>query len=254
MPTATFYPSVLSQPATPEGFFIPNAADATDWTNIGQGATDASLTTDVGSLNPALNSLPPVPVPVDAQLESKFAYTPLVVATLSVQSKMARGINLLRTTDNAPISTVIPATATAITNVIANFRFADTSYGIDNSGGSGAAVYGVEMQQRNASGVIGANAEVYNLFDYAGATLYCYYVPNPIVFGVLPTVAQLRSTDYGVNFRAKASDALEVTAYMGINGISLTITWTEPEASNRVRRQLTRLPDGRIAAARARIR
>lgn len=254
MPTATFYPATLSQPASPEGVFVPNGADATDWTNIGQANTDAALTSDVGSLNPALNTLPPSGPPTDAQLESKFAYTPIVVATLSVQSKMARGINLLRTTDNSPIGTVISASATSINSIVANFRFADTSYGIDNVGGSGAAVYGVEMQQRTGSGVIGTLSQNYGLFDYAGSNLYCYYVAASMGFGTMPSVAQIRGTDYGVNFRVKTSDALETTSYIGINGLSLTITWTEPEASGVVRRQNIKLPDGRIAAVRARIR
>jgi hypothetical protein len=257
MPTATFYPSVTSQPVAGEGVFI-NGADSTDWVNVTTKINqDYALTTDVGSLTgPDVNSLSPAtpPAATDTRLASQFGYTNIGAATLGLASKMARGITLLRTSDNAAISTVIPATATAITSIVASFRFADTSYGIDSVGGSGAAVYGVEMQQRNASGAIGSMAQIYSLYDYTAVSLYCYYTVNAVVFGTLPTVSQLRSTDYGINFRASTNDSLETTPYIGINGLVLTIAWTEPEASNRVRRQLVRLPDGRLAAARARIR
>lgn len=257
MPTATFYPSVLSQPASPEGAFSPNPADAPDWINIGQAVTDANLTTNVGSLNPSLNSLPPLtpPTPTDTQLASKFAYNPIALATVFVTTKMARGVSLLRLGDNAAIDTVITAAATSINSVSVSFRFADTSYGIDSVGGSGAAVYTFAAQQRNNSGVIGVAAQNSSLFDYAGVNLYCYYVANTVPFGTLPTVAQVRAAGYGINFRMLTSDAIETTPYIGINGLSITIDWTEPATTTaKPRRQLIRLPDGRIAAARARIR
>lgn len=238
MPTATFYPSVTSQPVAGEGVFI-NGADSTDWVNVTTKATqDYALTTDAGSLtSPDVNSLSPQPppTPTDTRLASQFAYTNIGAATIGLTSKMARGITLLRTSDDAAISTVIPATATAITAITVSFRFADSSYGIDSIGGTSAAVYGLEVQQRNASGAIGSMAQVYNLFDYAAVSLYCYYVANSLVITSMPTVSQLRSTDYGINFRVKTSDALETTPYIGINGLSVSITWTEPDASTRIR-------------------
>lgn len=246
MPTATFYPSVTSQPGASEGVFI-NGADSTDWVNVTTKATqDYALTSDAGSLlAPDVNTLPPAtpPAATDTRLASQFAYTNIGAATIGLASKMARGITLLRTSDNAAISTVIPATATAITAITVSFRFADSSYGIDSIGGTSAAVYGVEMQQRNASGAIGSMAQVTGLFDYAAVFLYCYYVAGNVVFVSMPTVSQIRSTDYGVNFRVKTSDAIETTPYIGLNGLSLTITWTEPDASTRIRpsRSRTRL-------------
>jgi hypothetical protein len=238
MPTATFYPSVTSQPGAGEGSFI-NGMGATDWLNVTTKANqDYALTTDAGSLlAPDVNGLSPAtpPTATDTRLASEFAYTNIATAP-TFNSKMARGITLLRTTDNAAISTVIPATATAITAVVASFRFADSSYGIDSIGGSGAAVYSFEAQQRNSSGAIGSVATNGSLYDYASVALYCYYNALGVSFGTLPTVAQVRDTTYGVNFRVAVTDTLESTPYVGINGLAVTITWTEPsEASARIR-------------------
>lgn len=239
MPTATFYAATTSQPIAGEGSFI-NGVDAVDFTNVTTKVSqDYDLTTDAGSLlAPDVNTLSPAtpPTATDARLASQFAYANIGAATVSVQTKMARAIVLKRTTDNADLSSVIPSTATAVTAVVASFRFADSSYGIDSVGGSGAAVYGVAMQQRNSSGAIGAIAEYTALYDYAGVSLYCYYIPTSIIFSNMPTVAQIRDANYGVNFRMSTSDSLETTPYIGINGITLTISWTEPSAtSTRVR-------------------
>lgn len=246
MPSATFYPSVTSQPVAGEGAFI-NGVDAVDWVNITTKATqDYALTTDIGSLTaPDVNSLSPAtpPTATDTRLASQFAYANIALASTSVMTKMARGITLLRTTDNAAIDTVIPAAATAINSVSVNFRFADSSYGIDSVGGTGVAVYTFAAQQRNNSGVIGSAAVNTSLFDYASISLYCYYNANGVAFGTLPTVAQVRAAGYGINFRMLTSDALETTPYIGVNGISVNIDWTEPSSSVRVRpsRARTRL-------------
>lgn len=248
MPSATFYPSVTSQPVAGEGAFI-NGVDAVDWVNITTKATqDYALTTDVGSLTaPNVNSLAPAtpPTATDTRLASQFAYANIGAASTSLMTKMARGITLLRTTDNAAIDTVIPATATAINSVSVNFRFADSSYGIDSVGGSGAAIYTFAAQQRNASGAIGSSSVNGSLYDYAAISLYCYYNGSGVAFGSLPTVAQVRSTGYGINFRYVISsfDTLESTPYIGVNGLSVFIDWTEPSSSVRVRpsRARTRL-------------
>lgn len=235
MPTAIFYPATTSQPVAGEGSFI-NGVDATDWVNVTTKATqDYALTSDEGSLtSPNVNSLPPAtpPTATDTRLASQFAYTNIGASTIVGTAKMARGIVLRRTTDDADLSSVIPATATAITSVTASIRFVDASYGIDSVGGSGAAVYTFEAQQRNSSGAIGSTAQNTSLFDYAASSLYCYYVANVVTFGTLPTVAQIRDAAYGVNFILKTSDVLETTPYIGLNGLTVSVTWTEPNAAS----------------------
>jgi hypothetical protein len=261
MPTATFYPSTLTQPGAGEGAFI-NGVDAQDWvdtpsltSNITRATIDSDLTTNEGRLtSPNVNSLAPQTPPTitDARLATQFAYTRIAAASTSVMSKMARGVALKRVGDNADLSTVIPATATAITAISVSFRFSDTSYGVGATGGSGAAVYAFKAQQRNTSGVIGSLAQITSIFDYTGINLYAFYYANSVAFGTLPTVAQIRDAAYGINFRVETTDSLESTQYIGINGLTLAITWDAP--ANKPRRQIVRLSDGRIAAARARIR
>jgi hypothetical protein len=237
MPTATFYPSVSTQPASGEGAFNPNTADATDWNNLAKANKDSDSTSDEGSLT-GVNALTPAtpPAATDVRLANEFCYTAIALATVFAKSKMARLSTWKRVGDNADISTVIPANATAITALTMSFRFADSSYGIDSVGGSGAAVYTFEAQQRNSSGAIGSTVLNTSLFDYAASSLYCYYVANAVSFGTLPTVAQIRDAAYGVNFILKTSDVLETTPYIGLNGLTVSVTWTEPsEASARIR-------------------
>lgn len=238
MPTATFYPSDTSEPLAGEGSII-NGVDPAPWVNPTTKITqDYALTTDVGSLtSPDVNTLSPAtpPTATDARLASQFAYANIAASTFEAKTKMARGITLLRTTDDAAITSVIPSTATAITSVVASFRFVDASYGIDSVGGTGAAVYTLEAQLRNNSGAIGSVASYPSLFDYAGVSLYCYYNAGVPIFSTLPTVAQVRAAGFGVNFRLACSDILESTPYIGINGLTLTISWTEPSAFTRIR-------------------
>ena len=236
MPTATFYPSTTSQPLSSEGALI-NGVDAQDWVNPTTKFTqDYALATNEGSLT-GVNSLAPAtpPTATDVRLASQFGYSNIALASTSVMTKMARGIALKRVSDNADLSTVIPATATAITAITVNFRFADSSYGINSTGGTGAAVYTLKAQQRNSGGAIGSVAQNSSIYDYAGINLYCYYYANGIAFGSLPTVAQIRDAAYGINFRCEVSDILETTPYVGVNGISLAITWTEPSTFTRIR-------------------
>lgn len=238
MPTATFYAATTSEPLAGEGSFI-NGLDPAPWTNpTTKISQDYALTTDAGSLtSPNVNSLSPAtpPTATDARLASQFAYANITTASLVQQTKMARAIVLKRVSDNADLSSVIPSTATAITAVTASFRFADTSYGIDSIGGTGAAVYDMAMQQRNSSGAIGSVASYGGLYDYAGVSLFCYYVLGGINFATLPTVAQIRDANYGVNFRVTVSDIFESTPYVGINGLCLSVTWTEPSSFTRIR-------------------
>lgn len=238
MPTATFYPSATSEPVAGEGAFI-NGVDPASWVNpTTKIAQDYAFTTDVGSLtSPDVNTLPPdtPPAATDTRLASEFAYANIASSTLEAKTKMARGITLLRTSDNAAITSVIPATATAITSVVVSFRFADSSYGIDSIGGTGAALYTIEAQQRNNTGAIGDVAVYTSLYDYAGVSLYCYHVPGYPAFVTLPTVAQVRAAGYGVNFRFGVSDVLESTPYIGINGLTVTIGWTEASGFTRIR-------------------
>lgn len=244
MPSATFYPSVTSQPVAGEGVLI-NAADAVNWTNVTTKVTqDYALTTDEGSLtSPNVNSLSPAtpPTATDTRLASEFAYANIAAASISGQTKMARGVTLLRTTDNAAITSVIPATATAINSLVCNFRFCDVSYGINSTGGTGAAVYTIDTQLRNDSGAIGSLAQYTSLYDYAGITLYCYRVVSLPVFASLPTVAEVRAAGFGVNFRLGTSDVIETTPYIGLNGLTMTIAWTEAGGRVRPSRARTRL-------------
>jgi hypothetical protein len=243
MPSATFYPATTSEPLSGEGAFI-NGVDPSAWVNpTTKFNQDYAITADAGSLtSPNVNTLPPAtpPTATDARLTSQFAYSNIASASTTAQTKMARGIVLRRVSDNADLSTVIPATATGITNVTVSFRFADSSYGVNSTGGTGAAIYIIEAQQRNTSGAIGSTAIYTSLFDYASSGLYCYYVPSTLVFGSMPTIAQIRDANYGINFRLSASDVLETTPYIGVNGLRVDVTWTEPSTFTRIRPSRTR--------------
>lgn len=255
MPTATFYPSVATQPASGEGAFNPNTADATDWNNLAKANKDSDSTTNEGSLT-GVNALSPQspPLVTDARLANEFCYTAIALATVFVTSKMARLSTWKRVGDNADLSTVIPANATAITALTMSFRFADSSFGIDSVGGSGAAIYSIEAQQRISTGAVGSMFINAGIVDRGAIPEYATFYPNVLVAGTLPSVAQIRDATYGINWLARTSDALETTPYIGFNGFRMDVTWNAPAATNKPRRQIVRLGDGRIAAVRARIR
>lgn len=257
MPTDVFYPTAGSQPVAGEGLLI-EGVGATNWTNINANPftkfnKDSDSLTNAGSLTQGA-SLP------YAACVDEFAYTNTTSIGAGGFSKMFRLGTWLRISDNADVSTVLSASAT-VTAVVFDFRVTDADLGISGTGGPGVNSYQFQAQQRTSGGAFGTVATSASFFDFgamAPSPLNFYFYRPSTNFidlaATLPTTAQLRDSTYALNARLGfTGDVFDNSPAMGFNGVRMSVTYTQPNA-NKPRRQLTRLPDGRIAAVRARIR
>jgi hypothetical protein len=97
---------------------------------------------------------------------------------------------------------------------------------------------------------VGTRAGAVGLFT---GTPTWFSITNGTIFGGAATTADVRGTGFGcyISIDGGASG----TETISLDAVRFVIDWTNgTESTARPRRQLIRLPDGRLAAARARIR
>jgi hypothetical protein len=235
MPTDDFYPTAASEPVAGEGALI-EGAGATSWTNIGTqfntDSTGANALTDNGSLTPPGSGL-------YAPAATSFVYTATNAIGVGGRSRMYRLSTWRRVSDNADLATVL-SSASAITALLLNFRISDADMGLSGVGGFGANSYFFEFQQRIGSGAIGTVVTSVNFFDYGTGSRYFYRPPltGPDILATfaatLPTVAQMRDANYGINGRLGFNgDVIDNSPAMGWNGARMSLTYSQGGASPR---------------------
>lgn len=239
MPTDVFYPTAGSQPVAGEGLLI-EGAGATNWTNVTTKYNkDSDSLTNAGSLTQGA-SLP------YAACVDEFAYTDTTSIGAGGFSKMFRLGTWLRISDNADVSTVLSASAT-VTAVVFDFRVTDADLGISGTGGPGVNSYQFQAQQRTSGGAFGTVATSTSFFDFGSIVPLYFYRPSTNFINLaatLPTTAQLRDSTYALNARLGfTGDVFDNSPAMGFNGVRMSVTYTQPDTSVRVRpsRSRTRL-------------
>ena len=155
--------------------------------------------------------------------------------------RVLRFSNLLSLSDGQPIASKIDAGAT-IDAIYAQVKCAIST-------GTSQSIR-VRLYSAATLGVVGTQG--FNSPAPTTPTLTWYDVTNGTVFGGAATTTDIRGTEFGF-YTTLIGDL--VLATVSVEAAQLVVTWTAgaPTAS-RPRRQIIRLPDGRIAAARARIR
>ena len=133
------------------------------------------------------------------------------------------------------------------------FPIASHPTAFPTGGGGLLHLHGIRVELRNGSGALASTYRQFaSVFEEGGQPAILNLNSNLWT----PTVGQL-STAFGFNFYVYCSDgadAFELTPNMGVYALELSVDATLSAATARPRRQLIRLPDGRLAAARARIR
>ena len=121
-------------------------------------------------------------------------------------------------------------------------------------GGGLLHLHGVRVELRNASGALASTYRQFaGVFEEAGPPSIINLNTNLWTL----SLASITSA-FGFNFYIYNSevgvDSFELTPNLGVFALELSVDATPPASTAKARRQLIRLPNGRIAATRARIR
>lgn len=130
----------------------------------------------------------------------------------------------------------------------------DLYAGFPVGGGGLLHLHGVRVELRNASGALASTYRQFaGIFEEGGSPAIVNLNGSPWT----PALAAITSA-FGFNFYVYKSeagvDSFELTPNLGVFALELSVDATPPASTDKARRQLIRLPNGRIAATRARIR
>lgn len=152
--------------------------------------------------------------------------------------------NFVREATGFPIATAIPAGSTINSLFVQHLL-----YRAPTSGPTGNTFASLVSHQTGTSVGTRGSASLSSL----STTPTWISVTNGTVFGGSATIDDIRGTGFGCYAGLVGTTGGTVT--VSLDAIRVVIDWTEPAASaTTVRRQNVRLPDGRVAAVRARIR
>lgn len=174
-------------------------------------------------------------------------------ATPGGQSDTIRATNFTEISSGTAIATKLSGATINSAWMRIGLMDGDVYAGFPTGGGGLLHLHGIRVELRNGSGALASTYRQFaSVFEEGGQPAILNLNSNLWT----PTVGQL-STAFGFNFYVYCSDgadAFELTPNMGVYALELSVDATLSAATARPRRQLTRLPDGRLAAARARIR